>query len=537
MPERRPDLRIDVIAPSSYNEEGVLKQSCRITMRSPVFEVLGALAYQAGRDHNLGISVANHNERLERGDGYLERIKKDGSAQNHVVFIAGTKTFELPRAVDIARDILRAGKQVVLGGSGVTLADCSVYQSFINEGISFNVGEGENTLDQIVQDAAVRQLKPVYWQRGFVDLRRSPLPLVTGKKEQKGTVTHQAAIGIGEGCPFDCSFCGVVRVRGRKVTAERSREVSACMEWIERIHAQGLPIMITDDNFRMTYAYREGGLKEEMIYLNKKLEREKGKGLHVVTQMDTRKDVVDEVEALAEMGIKNVFFGMETKDPEVLRALRKKQNDPAFYQTLVDKFHRHKIAVGSGLMIGFWPQTPQSIYREMGEFAQLVDMGFPFFVTPVPGTDDYIDAVRQGQLTTWDLNSYTSTRSVRNWFTKMTQEEAEAAYWNSFRILFNQHNLLKQEAPVKLEQFKRIIYARTLTEVGNMINGRPIHFLMDGIPHFLPPSSRVHRPADGFRGFAIDPDDPAFRDRESYDRYKEEYLSRVAWSPQEPIVA
>lgn len=534
MSERRPDLRIDIIAPSSYDDKGNLKQSWKILMRPPVFNIIGGLAYKAASDYGLAISVANYNERIERGNGYLDVIKRDEPSQSSVVFITA-KTFEIPRAIDIAIDLQRAGKQVVLGGPGVTLADYKLYQYLVEEGISFNVGEGENTVGQIIQDALNHQLRPAYWQKGFVDMRRAPLPLLTGKSGHNQTVTHQAALDISEGCPFNCSYCGVIKARGRRTSEERSRDVSTCMEWIERTHATGLPIMIIDDNFRMSYAYRKGGLKGSLIYLNEKLER-KGRGLYLVTQMDTRPDVVEETEELAAMGVKHVFVGMESLDPLVLAASRKKQNHPELYQSIVDKFHKHGIAVGSGVMIGFPPQTPASIHREMRDFAKLVDIGHPFLVTPVPGTDDYLEAVQKGELRTWDLNFYDSTHSVRNWLEKMSSQEVEAAYRQSYFDLFPIKNLFKPETPSWWEQVKRIAYVRGLAELGNRFYGYPFHCMMDGIPHF-PQAPVVRRPADGFTGFALDPEDPAYQDPKSYTEYKEAYLSRIAWSPQDPVFA
>lgn len=535
MIEKRPDLQIDIIAPSSYDRRGVVKQCWKALMRPPAFDVLGALVNKAASDYGLNISISNHNERVEKGDGYLGLIKRGEMAQSHVVFITA-KTFEVPRAIDIARDLCEEGKQVVLGGVGITLADCKVYQYLTEEGISFNVGEGENTVGQIIKDAVNKQLRPVYWQQGFVDLRRAPLPLVASKSEHNRTITHQAALDISEGCPFNCSYCGVIKARGRRTNEERSRSVSACVEYMEKTHAEGLPIMIIDDNFRMSWAYREGGLKESMIDLNESLKRKDKKGLYLLTQMDTRPDVVEEAEELAAMGIKQIFVGMESLDPAVLAASRKKQNHPELYQTIVDKFHKYGIAVGSGVMVGFPPQTPEGIRREMRGFAKLVDIAHPFLVTPIPGTDDYIDAVRSGELTTWDLNSYDSTRSVRKWFENMSQQEAEAAYRQSYFDLFPIRNLLKSGAPSRWEQFKRVAYTRGLTEIGQRVDGYPFHCMMDGIPHWSSVPV-VTRPINGFTGFAIDRDDPAFQSRASYDRYKEEYLSQVAWSPQEETVA
>lgn len=533
MSGKRPDLKIHIIAPSSYEDDGRLRQYSRILMSPPALDVLSGISLQTAEDLNFRISIAYHNERIERGDGYLSSITNDESADNSIVVITA-KSFEIPRAIDIARELRRAGKQVVLGGPGVTLADCKIYQYLIEEGIPFNVGEGENTVGQIIQDALTNKLKSAYWQRGYVDMRKAPLPVFPEKDKHNKTITRLAALGTSEGCPFGCSFCSVIKIRGRRISAERSRNPDDCVAWIEEVHARGFPIMLTDDNFRMSYTYE--ALQRPLIRLNEKSKR-KGRELYLFVQLDARPDIINEADILAAMGVKQVFFGMETNDPAVLANSKKKQNKPERYRDIVDAYHRKGIVVGTGVMVGFPSQTPDSIQKDIKAFSQLVDLAHPYTVIPLPGTPDYIEAVKKGEIRTWDLNSYDGTHFVRDWFENMTTEDAKKAYHQSFFDLFPLKNLLHGPKTLSLkDRIKRCLYGRGLAEWGKRRYDRPFHVMMDGIPH-IPPGPVVRRPVDGFTGFPLDPQDPAFADPKSYDEYKEQYLLQVAWNPQEAVAA
>ncbi|MDO8577250.1 MAG: hypothetical protein Q7R82_02845, partial [Candidatus Daviesbacteria bacterium] len=247
MSERRPDLRIDIIAPSAYDDRGDLKQYWMVLMRPPVFAVLDGLADQAANDFGLNISIAHHNERTKRGEDYLGSIIRARSLADENVVLITAKSFEVPRAIDIAKKLKEAGMQVVLGGPGITLADCRVYDYLVQEGIPFNVGEGENTVSQIIQDAVDHQLRPAYWQKGYVDMRQAPLPALPRKSEYRQMIQGFAAIDIGQGCPFKCSYCSARELRGRRMTVDRSRDVSSSMPWIREAHDRGFSVMIIDD--------------------------------------------------------------------------------------------------------------------------------------------------------------------------------------------------------------------------------------------------------------------------------------------------
>lgn len=509
-------------------------------MLTPAFAVLDGIADQAASDFGLNISTAHHNERLERGDRYLNSIIEDNSAPVRVTFITA-KSFEIPRAVDIARELRRSGKHVILGGPGLTLADCKLYQSLIEEGIPFNVGEGENTIPQIIQDVLSHQLRPAYWQRKFVDIRFAPLPRLPRKAEFKKMMTSFGAIDFSRGCPFMCSFCSVRMLLGSNTLPGRCRPVEKIVAYISEAHEQISSAMVSDDNLRMAFTYPES--KKALISLNEEKKR-KGRGLYLFGQADAREDIIKEIPDLAAMGYRHLFFGLETKDKLVLERLRKKQNNPELYQAIADECRRNDITVSTGRMVGFPPQTPESIHQETEEFLAVVDIINNFFVTALPGTDDYIDAVRKSELTTWDLNRYDSTHSVQVSHENMTQKQAVEVYRQAIFESSPVKEIFKKKLQPWDQKTKGRLYSRLLAELGGrvlpIINrslyGRPFLPMMDGIPHFPLPWGRAKRPAGGFKGCIQDPDDLEYQSLRSNRLEKAKFLSEIAWSPHEELV-
>lgn len=533
MPEKLHDLKIDIVMPSSYNRDsGETLRQCRTTMMlPPVFAVLRGLADKAATDYGLDIAVEHYNERTERGEDYLARIMEDDTAHNSLVLIPA-KSFELPRAIDLARQFKRAGKQLVLGGPGITLTDLKTMAFLVEEGIPFSVGEGENLVGQIMQDAVDNRLRPAYWQPGFVDLSRAVMPRYPELGEHAKTITQMTALDTSRSCPFNCSYCCVVKLEGHKGSFDRSRMVDACVAWIEEAYARGFSdIFLTDNNFRKSFIY--SALKSPLKLLNSDLKRRYGKELSLFVQVDAKPDIMDEVDDLVEMGVKAVFQGYETNDPIVLARARKKQNKPETYQMIADKFRGRGVMVTAGVMIGFEPQTRESIQYDTKTFAKLLDLGYPFVVIPLPGSDDFMSAVENDQIRNWDPNAYDGSECVFKERENMAREEVNEAYSQSFFELYPEQNnhADEQKKPLLGHIEGRQLPARRLAELGLKYAGRPFHLMMDGIPYSR--GSDVTRPEDSFRGIPLQSEDVQFIREGNTD--KERYLSRFAWSPREMV--
>lgn len=512
----RLDLKVHIIAPSSYYPDGTLKQYYKTLMYPPAFNVLSAIIEQAGEEQNRSFSTAFYDERVQKGDGYFKPIIEDKSAEHKAVVLTA-KTHEIPRATDIAREMIAFGIPTIIGGPGVTLADWETLDAFNRMKLRFGVGEGENIVKKMADDLVTGQLKDGYYQKGLVDMRKAPKLKMFSKEQLASSISGLQGCDSNRGCPFHCKFCAAIIISGRLTGITRSRKQQDVEGFVEEASRDGIPVMESGDNCRFSYLYKKTSYLSNLGDLNAR-RREEKKRVFIFGQMDVEEDVIDDAEAFGKAGFAWTFRGLESTDPLVLAAEGKKQNHPDFYQTVIDAYHAQGILESTGYMIGFAPQTEASIAAEDLKFRDLPDIAYPFIVTPLPRTPDYIEAVREGQITDCDLNKYDTTYSVRGNLERMTQEEVEGAYRRSFINLY-------MGRPAEKGSF--LSYAQMLVKHGLEKKGVPFHLMMDGL--IRPNLPVVHRPADGFRGPVFDKDDPAFASIEAFEAKREAWLLENCW--------
>ena len=177
--------------------------------------------------------------------------------------LCGVQTNQFPRAVDIARPLRAADLPVCIGGFHVSGSLSmlpklpSMIQQALDLGISIFAGEAEGRLDTLLRDAYRRQLKPIYNfmadPPGLQGATLSALP----KSDLEGRLAVRASFDAGRGCPYECSFCTIINVQGRK---SRHRTADDIEKVLRQHYALGIDkFFITDDNFASIVAGVEEG--------------------------------------------------------------------------------------------------------------------------------------------------------------------------------------------------------------------------------------------------------------------------------------
>ena len=141
----------------------------------------------------------------------------------------------------LVREAKRRGKTVVAGGPYPT----SLPEAVVEAGCDFVVrGEGENTMPLFLE--ALRQGQAGIIAKGEKpDLTTSPIP----RFDLLGLNDYSSfTIQTSRGCPFDCEFCDVVNLFGRKPRYKSPQQVIAELETLYRLGARGA-VFICDDNF------------------------------------------------------------------------------------------------------------------------------------------------------------------------------------------------------------------------------------------------------------------------------------------------
>ena len=90
-------------------------------------------------------------------------------------------------------------------------------------GVTLFAGEAEGRMDEVIRDAAAGTLKPIY---NYIDdlpaLEDAVTPFLPGNSVRK-TIGNVTTFDAGRGCPFQCSFCTIINVQGRKSRCRSAR--------------------------------------------------------------------------------------------------------------------------------------------------------------------------------------------------------------------------------------------------------------------------------------------------------------------------
>ncbi len=221
--------------------------------------------------------------------------------------------------------------------------------------------EAEETLPSFLKDLEAGNPKRVYRASDFCDLHASPVPsweLIRIKKYAS------MSIQFSRGCPFDCDFCNVTTLFGRKSRIKTSDQVIAELDVLYDSGWKG-NIFFVDDNF----IGNKGYLKKQLLPALIQWRRNK-KGCAFYTEASI--NLADDPELMAMMvkaGFDSVFIGIESTDEACLTECNKKQNRNRDLLESVRIIQRSGLQVHGGFIIGFDSDT-HSTFERLIEFIQ-----------------------------------------------------------------------------------------------------------------------------------------------------------------------
>ena len=451
-PRSRRRFSILLIKPSHYDEDGYVIRWWRSTMPSNSLAVVDALARSAaqrrvlGPDIHIEVSAIDETNKRVALKSIIARFARN---QNFgFVGLVGVQSNEFPRAMDIARPLRRAGINVVIGGFHVSgclamLSDIPAdLAAGIADGITLFAGESESHLDDLIVDVANGRLRATYdYMKTLPDIMTVEAPPFLPVDFVKRTVGNVTSFDAGRGCPFQCSFCTIINVQGRK---SRFRSPNSIEQIIRSNWAQGIDrFFITDDNFARNKDW-------EAIY-DRIIELRERDGLDVrfMIQVDTLcHRIPGFIEKSRRAGVTRVFIGLENINPDNLLAAKKRQNKLTEYRRMLLAWKSVGIMTFAGYILGFPHDTPQSIARDLDIIKEElpVDALEFFILTPLPGSEDHKVLLSKGVPMDGDMNRYTLEHVVTD-HSRMSRSEWQHAYraaWDHFYTAAHLETILRR---------------------------------------------------------------------------------------------
>lgn len=441
---------VEIIKPSHYGDDGYLIQWFRAFVPSNSLACLYALVQDVKHQRALGdnveivINVYDESHTIIPTRKIVRRIQANPGGG--IVLLAGVQTNQFPRATDLAREFREASIPVAIGGFHVS--GCVALLPDLPEelrtlqalGVTLFAGEAEGRMAGLLRDAYHGVLPPIYNHLGDLpELQGQVTPILPHDVARRSMFF--APFDCGRGCPFQCSFCTIINVQGRK---SRWRTADDVEQVVRANLAQGIRrFFITDDNLARNKNW-------EAIF-DRLIELREGEGhrLKFFMQVDTLCHTIPGfIEKASRAGCSRVFIGLESINPENLAATNKFQNRVSEYRTMLQAWRAQKVVTYAGYILGLPGDTPASIERDIRTIQQELPIDILEFMilTPLPGSVDHQRLYESGAWMDPDLNKY-DLEHVTAGHSRMDAAEWRDAYdraWHQYYSWDHVQTLLRR---------------------------------------------------------------------------------------------
>jgi radical SAM superfamily enzyme YgiQ (UPF0313 family) len=260
------------------------------------------------------------------------------------------------RMFELAEAFRRRGKVVVAGGPFATLCP----EELRGKVDVLVVGEAEYTWPQFVRDYEAGAWQAEYRQEEKPSMLDSPRPRFELLKAAR---YRSMAIQFARGCPYNCEFCDIIVMYGRR---PRTKSVAQVLAEVEAIHALGVGnIFVVDDNFI-------GNKREAKALLVALAAWQDARGYPIEFMTEVSLNVAQDDELLrlmAQAHFTTIFVGIESPRVASLTETNKTQNTRADIVASVHRIQAAGIEVMAGMIVGFDHDDP-TIFEEQFRFIQ-----------------------------------------------------------------------------------------------------------------------------------------------------------------------
>jgi len=261
-------------------------------------------------------------------------------------------------AKDVISRARAMGKCIVAGGPAFTA------QPERFPGVDhFILNEAEITLPPFLEDLARGMPKTLYTSPERPDISRTPIPqwdLI----DFRDYVTM--SVQYSRGCPFDCEFCDIVVLNGRR---PRVKSTGQMLREMESLHDAGWrgPVFIVDDNFI-------GNIASVKQFLPRLVDWQARHGYPFKFMTEASINLAQDgelVRLLSKANFHKVFIGIETPSADSLKECGKKQNVATDFPEAIKTLHQNGLQVMGGFIVGFDSDT-EGIFEQQIRFIQKI---------------------------------------------------------------------------------------------------------------------------------------------------------------------
>ncbi len=292
------------------------------------------------------------------------------------------------RAYQIADEYRKRAKKVIMGGIHPTvlpneaLKHCDTVCS----------GESEMIWGDILQDFKNGALRRIYRQDQLTDLDNYPVLKREEVRKRRSLFFDIGTIETSRGCPYDCDFCSVHIIHGRKM---RHRPLKPLLEEMESIDNRFL--FFVDNNIISSTSYAKK-LFREMVPLKKRWTAQ--------ATIAVAKDK-ELVKLASDSGCFGLLVGLESLVEEGLKKYRKSLKNLDELKEALELLKDHGISVLATMIFGHDFETKDAL-RQTLDFLLDLDLitASLGILVPYPGTKLFERLEKQNRLLSKDWSLY-----------------------------------------------------------------------------------------------------------------------------------
>ncbi len=343
---------------------------------------------------------------------------------------------------DSAKEVIAKCREnntkVVAGGPLFTFG----YEEF-DEVDHFVLNEAEVTLPLFLEDLGKGYARHIYTSIERPDISKSPIPLwelINMKKYARMNIQYS------RGCPFNCEFCDIVILNGRKPRTKGRGQFLAELEALYHLGWQD-HVFVVDDNFIGNKTKLKTDILPAMI--NWMEERKYPFEFSTEASINLADDE-QLMKLMVKSGFNSVFVGIETPDEESLTECNKLQNKNRDLVASVKKIQNHGFEVQGGFIIGF-DSDPISIFTSQIDFIQKsgIVTAMVGLLNAPHGTQLYHRLKKEGRL----LQESTGDNTEINFIPKMDYEILINGYKSILDTIYSPKQYY-QRIKIFLEDYK-----------------------------------------------------------------------------------
>ena len=359
-------------------------------------------------------------DEIDLVDEHVEALNTDDEPDMVIIQVYITSAY---RAYEIADKYRAKGAYICLGGLHVT----SLPGEAVQHADSIFIGPGEDIWPAFLADYQAGHPQKEY--RSFIrTLEDLPFPRRDLIKRNLYLVPN--SIVVSRGCPYHCDFCyKEAFFKGGK--SFYTLRVERALAEIQSL--PGKHLYFLDDH----------------LFGNPYFASELFEGMRGMGRLWQAAGTVQSVlkpglmEKAAEAGLRSLFVGFETLNPDNLKLQHKYQNLDRDYSQAIRRLHDLGVMVNASIVFGM-DEDDSTVFDRTVEWAiqQGIETATFHILTPYPGTVLHQNIERQGRILTSNWNLYDTRHTVFQ-PSKMTPEALERGYWRAYHEFYKWSNIFR----------------------------------------------------------------------------------------------